>query len=199
MHAADAPADVAERVRAAMAPSLAQQKASVQVQASTALPQTPKAALDSAGGFFTVPWPAPPAFTAASFNAPCDPLPGAQIDALVSDAATRHAVTADLVRAVIDQESGGRPCAVSGKGAQGLMQLMPAVAAELKVADVFDPGQNVDAGVRLLKQLLDKYKGSTALALAAYNAGSGRVDRDGGVPPIAETQKYVADITSKAP
>ena len=103
----------------------------------------------------------------------------------------------DLVNAVIDRESGARPCAVSVKGAQGLMQLMPAVASELGVKDAFDPKQNVDGGTKLLKQLLTKYNGDVGLALGAYNAGSARVDREGGIPKIPETINYVSDILTK--
>ncbi|MBL8227816.1 MAG: lytic transglycosylase domain-containing protein [Bryobacterales bacterium] len=112
-------------------------------------------------------------------------------------AATREGVREDLVHAVIERESAFRPCAVSPKGAQGLMQLMPATASELGVLDPFDPQQSIDGGVRFLKQLLDRYKGNFELALGAYNAGSGRVDRAGGVPNIAETKDYVLNILSK--
>src|SRR5262249_30450859 len=86
--------------------------------------------------------------------------------------------------------------AVSRKGAMGLMQLMPSTARSLKVKNPFDPGQNVDAGVRHLKQLLESYGGDVKLTLAAYNAGSGAVARSAGVPRIAETQNYVRRITN---
>lgn len=136
-----------------------------------------------------------PAASVAS--ADCDPIPAGQIAPLIREAATREKLKEDLVRSVIARESAFRPCAVSPKGAQGLMQLMPATATELGVKDPFDPKQNIDAGTRYLKQLLDKYKGNMELALAAYNAGPGRVDREGGVPPIDETRTYILNILSK--
>jgi soluble lytic murein transglycosylase-like protein len=111
--------------------------------------------------------------------------------------ARREGFTPDLLRAVIDRESGFRPCAVSAKGALGLMQLMPETAAELGVADPFDPQENIAGGARFLSQLLEKYKGDITLALGAYNAGPARVDGYQGLPPIPETLNYVADILKK--
>lgn len=130
---------------------------------------------------------------------PCDPLSSDQLDPLIEENAKRQSVRADLLRAVIGQESGNRPCAVSPRGAQGLMQLMPAVAEQFGVHDPLDPKQNVEAGTKLLKQLLTKYNGDMRLALSAYNAGPERVDREGGVPQIPETINYVTDILSKLP
>ena len=98
--------------------------------------------------------------------ADCDPLPAEQLDPLIEEAAQKTGVEAQLVRAVIDQESAGRPCALSAKGAEGLMQLMPATAEEYDVDDPFDPQQNVEAGARLLKSLLDRYKNDPALPWA---------------------------------
>jgi soluble lytic murein transglycosylase-like protein len=95
---------------------------------------------------------------------------------------------------VIGQESAFHPCAVSSKGAQGLMQLMPEVASRLGVKDVFDPKQNVAAGAQYLKELLDKYKGDLSKALAAYNAGPTAVDQANGIPDIPETRQYVESI-----
>ena len=100
------------------------------------------------------------------------------------------------MRAVVKVESNFNPNAVSRKGAMGLMQLMPATARQLKVKNPFDPEQNVDAGVRHLKQLLENYGGDVKLTLAAYNAGAGAVARSAGVPHFAETQNYVRRITN---
>jgi soluble lytic murein transglycosylase-like protein len=118
------------------------------------------------------------------------------IDAAIDMAAARHNVDPNLVRAVVKVESNFNPNAVSRKGAMGLMQLMPSTARSLKVKNPFDPEQNVDAGVRHLKQLLESYGGDVKLTLAAYNAGSGAVARSSGVPRIAETQNYVRRITN---
>jgi soluble lytic murein transglycosylase-like protein len=118
------------------------------------------------------------------------------IDAAIEEAAARHNVDPNLVRAVVKVESNFNPNAVSRKGAMGLMQLMPATARQLKVQNPFDPEQNVDAGVRQLKQLLENYGGDVKLTLAAYNAGAGAVARSSGVPHYAETQNYVRRITN---
>jgi soluble lytic murein transglycosylase-like protein len=118
------------------------------------------------------------------------------IDSAIEQAAARHNVDPNLVRAVVKVESNFNPNAVSRKGAMGLMQLMPATARQLKVKNPFDPEQNVDAGVRHLKQLLESYGGDVRLTLAAYNAGAGAVARNSGVPHYAETQNYVRRITS---
>jgi soluble lytic murein transglycosylase-like protein len=109
--------------------------------------------------------------------------------------ASRHEVSPDLVRAVIQAESGFNPRARSVKGAMGLMQLMPATAAEYGVLDAFNPIENIRAGVAYLKSLLVRYKDDESLALAAYNAGPGAVERFGkSVPPYRETREYVAKI-----
>ncbi len=120
----------------------------------------------------------------------------ADIDSAIEQAAARHNVDPNLVRAVVKVESNFNPNAVSRKGAMGLMQLMPSTARQLKVNNPFDPEQNVDAGVRHLKQLLESYGGDIKLTLAAYNAGAGAVARSSGVPHYAETQNYVRRITN---
>ena len=123
------------------------------------------------------------------------PFTEQEINAAIDRAAARHNVDPSLVRAVIKVESNFNPNAVSRKGAMGLMQLMPQTAHQLKVTNPFDPDQNVDAGVRHLKQLMESYGGDVKLTLAAYNAGQGAVARSNGVPHFAETRKYVKRIT----
>jgi hypothetical protein len=118
-----------------------------------------------------------------------------EIDQSIVMAAARHNVDPNLVRAVVKVESNFNSNAISRKGAMGLMQLMPQTARQLKVKNPFDPEQNVDAGVRHLKSLLQSYNGDVNLTLAAYNAGEGAVRRSAGVPHIAETQDYVRKIT----
>jgi soluble lytic murein transglycosylase-like protein len=173
-----------------MAAALALQRASVLKQVAGVMGKAPT----PAASFFTVPW----VETPVPFSSPpCDAMPAADLDKLVDQSAQQEGVKADLIHGVIMQESGAHPCAVSWKGAQGLMQLMPATAAQLGVKDPFDPRQNVEGGTKLLKQLLTKYNNDVSLALAAYNAGEGRVDKDGGVPQIQETQNYVTDIQAK--
>lgn len=119
-----------------------------------------------------------------------------EVDAAIEQAAARHQVDANLVRAMIKVESNFNPQAVSRKGAMGLMQLMPATARRLNVSNPFDPQENVDAGVRYMKTLLNNFGGDVRLSLAAYNAGEGAVARSGGVPRISETQNYVKQITN---
>ncbi len=116
--------------------------------------------------------------------------------AIVSDASARNGVSPALVSAVIDAESGGDPSAVSRSGAAGLMQLMPGTAQTYGVANRFDPASNVDGGTHFLHDLLNRYHNNVSLALAAYNAGPGAVDRSGGIPPYPETRAYVARITA---
>lgn len=116
------------------------------------------------------------------------------IEQLVEAAAHRYALPRSLVRAVARAESALDPAAVSPKGAQGVMQLMPGTAKELGVSNAFDPAQNIDAGARLLRQLLEKYQGRVAEALAAYNAGAGAVAKHNGVPPYRETKGYIRKV-----
>jgi soluble lytic murein transglycosylase-like protein len=113
---------------------------------------------------------------------------------VIRDAATRHGLSEKLVAAVIRAESGFNPSAISVKGAQGLMQLMPETASMLGVRNAFDPRQNIEGGVRHLRMLVDRYQNNLPLALAAYNAGERAVDRYGGIPPYPETRDYVEKI-----
>jgi soluble lytic murein transglycosylase-like protein len=123
----------------------------------------------------------------------------APFEASIVQHSRQQKVAADLVRAVIQVESAFNPVAVSTKGAMGLMQLMPATAVELGVANPFDPDQNIRGGVQYLRRLLDRYNGNVELALAAYNAGIGNVEKYGDVPPFKETKSYVKKITGGKP
>jgi hypothetical protein len=115
---------------------------------------------------------------------------------IIRTAAERHGIDVRLVEAIVQTESAGNPTAVSPKGARGLMQLMPERAAELGVRDSFDPVQNVDGGVRHMRDLLQRFGGDVTLALAAYNAGEAAVRSHGGIPPYAETREYVRRVRS---
>jgi soluble lytic murein transglycosylase-like protein len=133
----------------------------------------------------------------SSFTGPGRPAMSIDRDGaekLVREAAERHHMDPALVRAVIETESGWNAAAKSRKGAVGLMQLIPTTAVRFGVYDAFSPQQNVDAGVRYLKTLLERYNGNLDLALAAYNAGEGAVDRAHGVPAFRETREYVQKV-----
>lgn len=188
MLAQDSPAD---RIRRAMESSLAQQRASVQQQARVAgaamIPWTPPAAS------------APRLMPSIMFEPFCDPVPQPELSKMIGDAAEKNGIEPAVVREVARQESGFRPCAVSPKGAEGLMQLMPSTQDQFQVIDPFSPIASIDAGTKLLKQLLDRYHGDLSLALSAYNAGAAAVDKAGGIPQIPETQNYVSSILSRLP
>jgi soluble lytic murein transglycosylase-like protein len=169
----------ADRVRAAMAASLASQRASVRRQVEAV-----GAARRSLSG---------PAFTGAI----CEAISQPELVRMIDVAARRENVDPLLVREVARQESGFRPCAVSAKGAEGLMQLMPATQIQLQVQNPFSAQESLEAGSKLLKQLLDRYQGDLSQALSAYNAGPARVDEAGGVPKIPETQNYVSNILNR--
>jgi len=175
--------------------SIAKQRASIQKQKDAIRAQAAASLKGESNSFFTAPWISPmqiPTLAPASFD--CDPLPEPQVSALIAAAATAEEVKPELIRAVMRQESGFHACAVSPRGAQGLMQLMPATAERFHVTDPFDPAQNVNAGAKFLKELLGKYAGDLRLALGAYNAGPANVDAAGTVPDNAETRGYVSNI-----
>ena len=182
----------AQTAASLQAESIARQRASAQKQMGAT----------ASSGFFVLP---PPArlgatiFASAPLNADCEPLPAADVNRLVANAAQRENLDENLLRGVMSQESGFRPCAVSPKGALGLMQLMPSTVRQFDVRDPFDPAQNVEAGARFLKDLLGRYNGDLTLVLGAYNAGPARVDAAAGVPPIPETQDYIRKILSVLP
>jgi soluble lytic murein transglycosylase-like protein len=120
--------------------------------------------------------------------------PKADLNEIVNSASDKHLIDADLIASVIRAESDFNPKARSPKGAQGLMQLMPGTASKLGVTDAYDPAANVDGGTQYLRELLLRYNGDIAKALAAYNAGPKRVEQYHGVPPYRETRTYVAKI-----
>lgn len=192
-----------ESTLAAMQASVDKQHASVSAGIAGSVGKQAQAPRPS---FFSLPPMAPPpANDTVSFALPeatiadvdCLPVPDAQIAPLLLDAAQREGLEPKLLTAVIQQESAFRPCAISQKGAQGLMQLMPETAEKFGVQDPFDAKQNVDAGAKYLKELLTRYGGNLALALGAYNAGPGRVDEAGGIPAIPETTNYVNEILGR--
>jgi hypothetical protein len=168
--------------------SVAKQLASVQKQRETAKPMRPESVQSVqpiAPIAITRPQPA------------CPPMDVSELNRMIEDAAAARRVEPEIVREVARQESAFYPCAVSAKGAEGLMQLMPATQAMLGVENPYDPEQSLWAGAKLLKTLLTRYDGNLALALSAYNAGPARVDAADGIPAIPETQNYVASILGR--
>jgi soluble lytic murein transglycosylase-like protein len=127
----------------------------------------------------------------------CEPMSELVLAPMVDRVSQEQKLEPSLIHAVIQQESGFRPCAVSASGAQGLMQIMPATAGELGLDDPFDPPANIAAGARYLRQLLDRYHGDLFRALGAYNAGPAAVDEASGIPEIPETLDYVTSIFQK--
>lgn len=123
-------------------------------------------------------------------------LAPAELNAIIADASAANGIPTALTNAVVMAESGGDPRAVSSAGAEGLMQLMPATAADCGVEDPFEPRGNVNCGTRYLHGLLVRYKNNVELAVAAYNAGPASVDSYHGVPPYAETREYVARVVA---
>jgi soluble lytic murein transglycosylase-like protein len=147
----------------------------------------------TADSFFTAPWITPAAIPVPTIIPGCQPMTEDDLKPLIADSAKANDVRPEVIRAVIRRESDSYACAVSEKGALGLMQLLPEVAQQFG-ADPLDPKQNVQAGTQYLKQLITRYKGDLKLALAAYNAGPQRVDADKKVPDIPETTAYVDAI-----
>jgi soluble lytic murein transglycosylase-like protein len=136
-----------------------------------------------------------PVTLSASLTKPARPD---ELHAMIDEVATRYGIDVKLAQAVVKVESNYQPHAVSAKGAQGLMQLMPSVAQQYAVNDPFDPAENLDAGLRHLRGLLDRFKNDVGTALAAYNAGLFAVAKYGGIPPYRETQDYVTRILKLA-
>jgi soluble lytic murein transglycosylase-like protein len=178
---------------AAMQASVDKQKTAVRAQVGTGGP---------ADAFFSTPWTSAATITPPVMVAGCTAMQADELKPIVADAAKTQGVQPEVVFAVMKRESANYPCALSDKGAVGLMQLMPEVAQQFGV-DPLDPKQNVAAGTQYLKQLMTRYKGNLKLALAAYNAGPQRVDAENKVPDIPETTAYVdailKDLNTNAP
>lgn len=162
----------------------------VQIEPDLNAPATPEKSSETLA---TAPAAMNPALPATVPPTPASTRP-ADIAEAVNSASGRYRIDPDLVNSVIRAESGFKVHAISPKGAQGLMQLMPGTASNLGVSNAFDPNANVDGGTRYLRELLERYNFDLVKALAAYNAGPHRVEQYGGVPPYLETRKYVASI-----
>ncbi|HZT00576.1 MAG TPA: lytic transglycosylase domain-containing protein [Terriglobales bacterium] len=162
----------------------------VQIERDLNAPAVPEKSTETLA---TAPAAMNPSLPAAAPPTPASTRP-ADIAEAVNSASGRYRIDPDLVNSVIRAESGFKVHAISPKGAQGLMQLMPGTASNLGVSNAFDPNANVDGGTRYLRELLERYNFDLVKALAAYNAGPHRVEQYGGVPPYLETRKYVASI-----
>jgi soluble lytic murein transglycosylase-like protein len=171
----------ADRIRAAMEPSLAKQRASVRAQVEAAATHSTS---------WSIPMIMPE-------GAVCEPVSQPELARMIDDIAPRQNVDPALIREVARQESGFHPCAISPKGAAGLMQLMPATQVQFQVKNPFSAKESLEAGSKLLRDLLDRYHGDLSLALSAYNAGAQTVDRAGAVPEIPETKNYVFGILNR--
>lgn len=196
-----------ETTLAAMQKSVDKQKAAVAAALAASVGKQGMA--PNPGGkdsfFLLAPLSPPPATAGAGLTLPesgmpdvdCEAVPESSVAPVLLEAAQREGLEPKLLTAVIEQESAFRPCAISDKGAQGLMQLMPETSERFTVKDPFDAKQNIDAGAKYLKELLTRYSGNMALALGAYNAGPDKVDQAGGIPNVPETTSYVNAILTK--
>ncbi len=160
---------------------------------------TPTVPHNAAQTTYSTPVPVQKEVCLRSENAPLNQAPiqreeADSLDEIIEQTARRYHVDPVLVKAVIMAESGYNPRAISKKGARGLMQLMPGTAESLGVENIFDPRENIDAGVRYLKLMITRFDGNTELALAAYNAGSRKVRMHRGVPPFQATRDYIAKV-----
>jgi soluble lytic murein transglycosylase-like protein len=198
---ASKPAPAQAKVQSEVAPAgqpapdqanaLSQMEASIEIQKQSLRKQSGSAPTNT---FFTVAWTSAPT-VALPPAADCPALPETESEPIIAAAATLHNLDPALIRAVIRQESGFHPCAVSPKGAMGLMQLMPDTAEHFKLSDPFNATENIRAGAEFLKELMGRFKGDLKRTLAAYNAGPGRVEGNPSpVPDIPETQDYVSQI-----
>ena len=172
----------------AMRSSISLQELAVRKQAHASVSAEP--------AFFVL---AEPDVAEAGSSPGCATLTEFQSRGLVERAARKAGLDPNLLQAVANQESAMRPCAVSPKGAMGIMQLMPATAADLGVSNPFDAGESLNGGAALLKQLMSRYSGDLNRVLGAYNAGPARVDAANGIPNIPETMNYVQNILGKLP